>query len=356
LIGYHQDSRTAGKKAVLSFLQKYRLLIIFVLAVSVLLLLLVSSNPAVEMKAYHLTAMDTMVEVNIIVPEGVEAEAVKNAVLSEIEHLERLISRTVADSDINRVNSLAGIEPVVVNPDTYQLVELAYQYAVISNGAFDPTIGPLIDSWGFLGQEYRIPDEAEIIKLLPLVDYHRISFDQTKTALYLTEQGMVLEPGGLAKGFILDQVIALLIKSGVSSAFINAGGDIALLGNKPDGELWKLGIRHPRDRKKIIAVLNVAGGAVVTSGDYERSFDRAGVVYHHILDPKTGKPAYGLVSVSILAATAAGADALSTAVFVLGPEEGLTLIEALPGVEGVLITPELELIVSSGLEGIIDIQ
>lgn len=355
MIGYHQDSRTAGRDAVISFLKKYRLLIIAVLAVSVLLLL-VSSSPVVEMKAYYLTAMDTLVEVNFVVPEGVEAETVKSAVFAEIERLERLISRTVVDSDINRVNSLAGIEPVVVNPDTYQLVELAYQYAAISNGAFDPTIGPLIDSWGFLGQEFRVPEEAEIIKCLPLVDYQRISFDWTKTALYLSEQGMVLEPGGLAKGFILDQVVALLKQSGVSAAFINAGGDIAFLGNKPDGELWKLGLRHPRDQKQIIAVLNVAGGAVVTSGDYERYFDLAGVVYHHILDPKTGKPACGLASVTILAATAAGADALSTAVFVLGPEDGLTLIETIPGVEGVLITPELELIVSSGLEGIIEIQ
>ncbi len=355
MIGYHQDSRTAGRDAVISFLKKYRLLIIAVLAVSVLLLL-VSSSPVVEMKAYYLTAMDTLVEVNFVVPEGVEADTVKSAVFAEIERLERLISRTVVDSDINRVNSLAGIEPVVVNPDTYQLVELAYQYAAISNGAFDPTIGPLIDSWGFLGQEFRVPEEAEIIKCLPLVDYQRISFDWTKTALYLSEQGMVLEPGGLAKGFILDQVVALLKQSGVSAAFINAGGDIAFLGNKPDGELWKLGLRHPRDQKKIIAVLNVAGGAVVTSGDYERYFDLAGVVYHHILDPKTGKPACGLASVTILAATAAGADALSTAVFVLGPEDGLTLIETIPGVEGVLITPELELIVSSGLEGIIEIQ
>lgn len=355
MIGYHQDSRSAGKKAVISYLKKYRLLIIAVLAICVILLLF-SSNPADELKAYYLTAMDTLVEVNFAAPEGVEAETVKSAVFAEIKRLERLFSRTAVDSDINRVNSLAGIRPVVVSPDTYQLVELAIQYAAISNGAFDPTIGPLIDSWGFLDQEYRVPEEAEIIRLLPLVDYQGISFDQAKTTLYLSETGMVLEPGGLAKGFILDQVVALFKKNGVSSAFINAGGDIALLGSKPDGGFWKLGIRHPRDQKKIFAVLNFAGGAVVTSGDYERSFDRAGVVYHHILDPKTGKPACGLASVTILAATAAEADALSTAVFVLGPEDGLALIEAIPGVEGVLITPELELIVSSGLEGIIDIQ
>lgn len=355
MIDNHQDSWTAGRKAVTSFLKKYRLLIIAVLAACVLLLL-VSSSPEVELKAYYLTAMDTVVELNFAVPESIEAEVVKSAVFAEIVRLERLISRTEKLSDTNRVNSLAGTGPVVVSPDTYRLVELAYQYAAISKGAFDPTVGPLIDSWGFLGQEFRVPEETEIKQRLPLVDYQNISFDQTESTLFLPEQGMVLELGGLAKGFILDQAVLLLKSFGVTSAFINAGGDIALLGSRPDGEPWKLGIRHPRDQNKILAVLQVTDGAVVTSGDYERYFDQAGVTYHHILDPETGKPARGLASVTILAATAAEADALSTAVFVLGPLDGLTLIEEIPGVEGVLVTPELELIVSSGLEDVIDIQ
>ncbi len=355
MIDNHQDSRTAGRKAVTFFLKKYRLLIIAVLAACVLLLL-VSSSPVVELKAYYLTAMDTMVELKFAVPESVGSEAVKSAVFAEIVRLERLLSRTETLSDTNRVNSLAGIKPVAVSPDTYRLVELAYQSAVISKGAFDPTIGPLIDSWGFLGQEFRVPEETEIKQLLPLVDYQNISFDQTESTLFLPEQGMVLELGGLAKGFILDQAVALLKSFGVTSAFINAGGDIALLGSRPDGEPWKLGIRHPRDQNKILAVLQVTDAAVVTSGDYERNFNQAGVAYHHILDPETGKPARGLASVTILAATATEADALSTAVFVLGPLDGLTLIEEIPGVEGVLVTPELELIVSSGLEDIIDIQ
>jgi len=355
LIDNHQNSRVAGRKAVINFLKKYRLLIITVLAACVLLLL-ASSSPVVDQKAFYLTAMDTMVELNFAVPEGVEAEAVKNAVFDEIERLERIISRTEAASDLNRLNSLAGFEPVVVSPDTYRLVELAYQYATISGGAFDPTIGPLIDSWGFLGQQFRVPEETEIKQRLLLVDYQNISFNQMETTLFLPVQGMVLELGGLAKGFILDQAVTLLKSYGVSSAFINAGGDIALLGSRPDGEPWKLGIRHPRDQKRIMAVLKLSDGAVVTSGDYERYFDLAGVAYHHILDPETGNPARGLVSVTIIAATAAEADALSTAVFVLGPLDGLTLIEEIPGVEGVLITPELELIVSSGLDGIIEIH
>jgi len=167
---------------------------------------------------------------------------------------------------------------------------------------------------------------------------------------------MVLELGGLAKGFILDRAIAVLKNYLVRSAFINAGGDIALLGSRPDGEPWKLGILHPRAEKKILAVLEASDRAVVTSGDYERHFDRDGIAYHHIIDPKAGKPARKLASVTVIAATAAEADALSTAIFVLGPSEGLVLIERMPGVEGVLVTPELKVFVSSGMEGIIEFQ
>ncbi len=350
----HRDSQAAGSKTVVSFLEKYRLPVIVVLAICVLMLL-VSRSPVRKLETHYLTAMDTIVEINFVVPDGIDAEAVKSAIIVEIERLERLLSRTKAASDINRLNSLAGIKPVAVNPDTYRLVEQAYYFAAASNGAFDPTIGPLIDCWGFLGQQYRLPAESEIMDHLWLVDYRKIIFDQTENTIFLPERGMVLEPGGLAKGFILDQVVALLKEYGVSSAFINAGGDIAILGSRPDGEPWRLGIRHPRDPKKIIAAFKVSDGAVVTSGDYKRYFEQGGVVYHHILDPDTGKPARGLSSATILSATAAGADAISTAAFVLGPSDGLRLIEGFQGVEGILITPELEVIISSGLEGIVEI-
>jgi FAD:protein FMN transferase len=136
---------------------------------------------------------------------------------------------------------------------------------------------------------------------------------------------------------------------GVENAFVNVGGDIGMIGVKPDGNPWRIGIRNPRNDTNIIAVLPAFDGAVVTSGDYERVFEVDGKTYHHILDPKDGMPARVLASVTIAADTAIAADALSTAVFVMGPVEGMSLIESLPGVEGILITPDLEIIVSSGL-------
>ena len=164
-----------------------------------------------------------------------------------------------------------------------------------------------------------------------------------------------LDLGGIAKGYIVDRGLALLAQAGVENAFLNAGGDIAILGTKPDGTPWRVGIRHPRGADHYIAVLSMTGGAVVTSGDYERTFEAGGQRYHHILDPSTGYPAGDLTSVTITAPTATEADALSTAVFVLGPERGLALVESLPGVEAVLVTRDLEIMVSTGLVGKIEL-
>jgi len=189
-----------------------------------------------------------------------------------------------------------------------------------------------------------------------LVDYTRIELDKDLSTIYLPDTGMSMELGGIAKGFIIDRALQILTEAGVQNAYINAGGDIGLIGPNRGGKPWIIGIRHPRDNNEVIAVLPVSGGAVVTSGDYERVFEEGGVTYHHILNPRTGMPAIDLISVTIIAETVIEADALSTAVFVLGPVDGLALIEELPGIEGILITPELELLVSSGLEGILELN
>jgi len=162
---------------------------------------------------------------------------------------------------------------------------------------------------------------------------------------------MKLDLGGIAKGFIVDRALSLLEGKDVQAAFLNAGGDIKVLGTKPDGSKWRVGIRDPHKKNEVKAVLLLDKGAVATSGDYERFFEQNGVRYHHIIDPKTGYPARGLSSVTVVAPNCLTADALSTAIFVLGLSEGLALLEKLPEVEGVFITEEGELFYSSGLEG-----
>lgn len=300
--------------------------------------------------------MDTVVELSFSGPTNREAEQIKDEALQEIERLEALFSRTLPESDVSEVNRQAGIRPVTVSNEVFHVAGEAYAYALLSDGAFDPTIAPLIDLWGFLDHQYRVPGTAELITTLSFVDYTRLEIVSEEHSLFLPDKNMGLELGGIAKGYIVDRILHILKAAGIEHAFVNAGGDIGLIGTRPDGEQWRIGVRNPREENNIIAVLPAAGGSIVTSGDYERAFTVDGLSYHHILDPKTGLPARELISVTIVAGEAIIADAFSTAVFVLGPDKGMDLIEKSEGVEGLLITPQLEMIVSSGLEGIVELH
>jgi FAD:protein FMN transferase len=304
---------------------------------------------------FFLTTMDTAVELHFNFSDRERAAQIKEEVSNEMERLEKLLSRSAAESEIAKINRLAGLEPVPVRPETLAVIQQALNYSVISGGAFDPTIGPLINSWGFLGQQYSLPSETEIEKALALVDYRKVIIDLTLPAVYLPAEGMNLELGGIAKGFIVDRAVDVLKNNNVTEAFINAGGDIALLGNNRNNK-WRIGIRHPRKADEIIAILDLENGAVATSGDYQRCFELNGLNYHHLIDPSTGRPARDLISVTVIADQVSEADALATSVFILGLEKGILLIENLDGVEGILITPELDVISSSGLNGLLELQ
>ncbi|MGM0689763.1 MAG: FAD:protein FMN transferase [Bacillota bacterium] len=300
--------------------------------------------------------MDTYVEVRLTDGVSESAEEIGEKIFAEIERLELFFSRSIENSDIVMINSSAGLHPVQVSEEVFYVTERAVDFAILSNGTFDPTIAPLVDCWGFLGQEYRVPSENELANSIGLVDYTRIELDKELSAIYLPDTGMSMELGGIAKGFIVDRALQILREAGVQNAYINAGGDIGLIGSNRGGKPWMIGVRHPRDDHEVIAVLPVSGGAVVTSGDYERAFEEGGVTYHHILNPRNGMPAVDLISVTIISETVIEADVLSTAVFVLGPVDGMALIEELPGIEGILITPDLDILVSFGLEGIVELN
>jgi len=303
----------------------------------------------------HLT-MDTMVEIRFQTTGERRAGQIKEEVFSEMERLERLFDRTLENSDIYNLNEKAGQKPVEVSPEVFYVAEKALEYAELSGGAFDPTIAPVTDAWGFLGHEYRVPSEEQLNQKLTLVDYREIELDQKNSAVYLPEDDMALELGGIAKGFIVDRAMEVLTNHGVEHAFVNAGGDIGLIGSRPEDDPWRIGVRNPRQEQKMLAVLPVSDKAVATSGDYERSFEEDGVHYHHLLDPETGMPARELASVTIVADSVLEADVLSTTIFVLGREQGMQIIEQKEGVEGVLVTPELDIEYSSGLEEIIELR
>ena len=304
--------------------------------------------------AYRVT-LDTSVDLQFAQENRGLASSLEDEVFTEIDRLEKLFSRTIEESDINLINSSAGESPARVSEEVLHVLEKALYYARLSEGYFDPTIAPLIDAWGFLGQQFRLPDQDEIDGAIALVDFNLVQVDRNSSTVFLPETKMSIELGGIAKGYIVDRALDTLKNAGIEHAFINAGGDIGLIGGKPDGEPWRIGVRHPRE-DAIIAVFPLSDGAVVTSGDYQRYFTENEVNYHHLLDPNTGYPARKLISVTVVADTVLEADALSTAIFIMGPEKGLPLLNSLPGVEGLLITPEFDILLSSGLEDLVELD
>lgn len=284
---------------------------------------------------------------------GTEALA---AAYDEASRLERILDRHRPESDVSKINAAAGSEPVAVSAAAYEVISLALEVAAMTNGALDITVAPLMELWGFGTGEPRVPSAEELQRVLPLVDYGRVRLDQEQMTVFLEQNGIRLDLGGIAKGFIVDRAADKLAEKGVRSAYFDAGGDIRVIGEKPDGSPWRIGIRHPRNRDAILARVELRDQAIVTSGDYERFILDNGIRYHHILDPATGMPARSLASVTVIAPDAFTADALSTAVFVLGRERGRALIESLPGVDAIFVTYELEIHVTSGLEGKVEIM
>jgi FAD:protein FMN transferase len=300
-------------------------------------------------------AMDTVVEATVFATRKKQGEQAIAAVFDEISRLEAILARTKAGSDLERINSAAGKQPVTVSAPTFEVIQLGLDVGGRTDGAFDITIAPLIELWGFGTGETRVPTTEQLAHALNLVDFRNVSTYAEERQVYLQEADMRLDLGGIAKGFIVDKAVERLRAEGIISASVDAGGDIRVIGNKMDGTPWRIGIRDPRDRRRLVAVIPLTNRAIVTSGDYERLFFHEGERYHHILNPGTGMPARGVISVTIVANDAFTADALSTAVFVMGLEQGMAFVEKLPDIEAVIITEDEQIHLSSGLEGKVEL-
>ncbi|NQT60914.1 MAG: FAD:protein FMN transferase [Bacteroidetes bacterium] len=267
-----------------------------------------------------------------------------------IEDIEQQMSINIPESDLSRINKNAGLIGTIVPADTFAVIKKAINIADISDGAFDPSIGPLVSAWGIGTDNARVPSPKEILQLLPLINFKDISLNEQTSSVFLENFGMMLDLGGIAKGFAADEVRKVLLDQGVKSAIINLGGNILTVGKKPNGSLWKIGIQDPAaDRGAYVMILSIEDTAVVTSGPYERFFTVGNTTYHHILDTENGYPVKSdLESVSIITRNSFVADALSTAVFSLGLEAGMALIEKMDSIEAVAITYNQEIILSSG--------
>ena len=276
--------------------------------------------------------MDTVVEIRAT---GVLADEAVEAAFEEFERVESLLSRYIATSDISRINLHAG-EWTTVSEETLELIERALHFCQLTEGNFDITVGRLVSLWGFGTDQYRIPSPEEINRTLTSVDYSQVELDRDNLAVKIPADS-ILDLGGIAKGYAVDQATKVLREQQISSGLINAGGDITTIGVKPDGNQWRVGVQDPRNSTEILAAVPLEDMAIVTSGDYQRFFMADGTRYHHILNPHTGYPASELTSVTIIANNATVADVLSTAVFVLGAEAGLQLVEKLEQVEAIIV-------------------
>jgi thiamine biosynthesis lipoprotein len=302
-----------------------------------------------ESVTYTRSLMGTVVQLTIMDGERARFDEAAEAAFTEISRLERIFSSYKNDSDVALINAAAGGALVDVHPETVEVMRKALYVATLSGGAFNPAVGALGKLWGPSGEKGEVPAASEIKKVLPLVDFHAIILKEHEKKAGLEKEGMSINLGGVAKGYIVEKAAIAMEKAGVTRAIIHAGGDMTVF-QREGGKPFTIGIQHPRE-KKLLGEAYVYNGAVSTSGDYERFFIKDGVRYHHILDPKTGFPSKGTQGVTLIAKDPTIADALSTAVFVLGPVKGMAMIEDLEGVEGVIVGGDGVVRVSSGFQG-----
>jgi thiamine biosynthesis lipoprotein len=284
--------------------------------------------------------------------DGAATVAAFDGVFREFERLEALMTVWRADSDVSRMNAMAGKQPVPVSVETIDVLRIAAEAGAWTGGKFDITFGALADIWKFdHDRDNTVPDRKAIESRLPLVDYAAVAIDRAAGTAFVTKPGARVHLGGIGKGYAVDRASALLRERGLTDFLIQAGGDLYVSGLNGDRP-WKLGINDPRGpARQAFATVELSNATLSTSGDYERAFVKDGVRYHHIIDPDRGEPARGCRSVTIVAERAVLADALSTGVFVLGPTDGMALVEKLPGVEAVIVSAANDVLISSGLRG-----
>jgi len=320
----------------------------FVGALALVLFLMYRARPPLSHEESRV-AMGTLVSMTVIGLDEGEASSAMEDAWAEIERVDSLMTRYSDDSGVARLNARGGGR---AERPLASVLHVALRVARTTSGAFDPTVAPLVDLWGF-GEGMVLPEHADVRAALEMVDYERVRVDTTTLVVDLC--GTEVDLDGVAKGYAVDAAVSALESAGVTSALVDAGGDIGLLGRGPRRK-WTIGIKDPRG-EGLLGVLRLEGGSVATSGDYQRFGMVDGVRYHHILNPRTGYPARGVLSATVVCDDCVTADALATAVFVMGAVDGMAFIEATPGVEGVIVSGDEsvdEVLVSSGLDDVFE--
>jgi len=279
-----------------------------------------------------------------------EADAYIDMAVAEVSRIENLISDWIPTTPISDVNRNAGIKPVKVPQEVFDLVQRSIQISELTSGAFDISYASMDKIWKFDGSMTKMPTPEEIKKSVEKVGYKNIMLDAENNTIFLKNKGMKLGLGGIGQGFIADKIKALLISKGVIAGIVNISGDINTWGKQLNGEKWKVGIKNPLNKDKIFATFPLEDSAVETSGSYEKYVTFNGIRYSHIIDTRTGYPASGVISVSVFAKSTEFADALATGVFVMGVDVGLDLVNQLPGVGCIYVDDKGKIFASKNID------
>lgn len=276
-------------------------------------------------------------EITVVAKDSVEGNYFTTLAIDEVKRIENLISDWIPTTQISKVNHNAGIQPVKVDQEVYDLLERAIKISKLTSGAFDISYASMDKIWKFDGSMKEMPSEETIKKSVEKVGYQNIILNPKDTTIFLKNKGMKLGLGGIGQGYIADKIKVLLQVKGCKSGLVNVSGDINTWGKQPDNKSWTVGIVNPMNKNKVFATFPLDDSAVETSGSYEKYVTFNGKRYSHIIDPRTGYPASGIVSVSVFAKQTEIADALATGVFVLGVDVGLDLINQLKGIGCIIV-------------------
>jgi thiamine biosynthesis lipoprotein len=304
----------------------------------------IARNSSNEQKIFKRTQilLGTVVEIQVSDEDEQVAEKAISQAFEEVKRIDDLFTTYKEESPVWKINNNSDTL-IKVDDEIYNLLVLCDSVTRLSDGCFDVSLDNLTKAWGFYTDNPLLPTKAAIDSALNSSGWNNIQLKENQTIIRRKNVG--LNFGAIAKGYAVDKAIDVLKKSGIKKALVNAGGEIKVIGND-----WKVGIQHPRDERGIVAVVKLNDMTVATSGDYEQYFEQDGIRYHHIIDPKTGYPARGLQSVTVINESNTFADALATAVFVMGKEKGMRLIENLNNTEAMIIDEEGKIFYSSGFE------
>lgn len=329
--------------------KRIRKFLVFILINIIIILTVVGCKPNAQ-KPYVRSNFLLGTTVDILLYDSKDSTAIDEAFdrIREIEN--KMTINTEVPSEIIKLNEASGLGDITVSPDTFFVLEKGLYYSDLTQGKFDITVGPIVKLWNIGTDEAAVPEPEELEKAIRLIDYKKLRLNKSDNKASLDTQGMMVDLGAIAKGYAADEAGEILRNHGIKNAIINLGGNILTIGGNINGEPFKIGVQNPfNHRGDYLGILSVKNKTIVTSGIYEKNFEQDGILYHHILDTKTGYPAdNNLAGVSIITDKSIDGDGLSTSAFLLGLEKGMDFISKTPNAEAVFITKDKKVYLTEG--------